>query len=280
MGFDVSRPTCAAEPLEHRKLMAMVFATAPGVVHAWGTLNVPNTVTIALTPDGTGLVATVTAQTSAGPVVTTRTFPKNRVRVLDLRGGNLGDTITVDQTNGAIHSPARVTAFGGDNVVTTGDELDVIVTGNGNDSITSGDGGGVIMANAGNDTIFAGSGNDRINGGMGNDYINAGDGNNRVAGGQGYDTLIGGSGKDLLAGNAGLDSLDGGGGNDVLIDGRSKDTLIGGDGVDLFWTLNIKKANPVNDYTPGVDRVRIIRPTSSSGNSIFDDLLNNIFWPL
>src|SRR4051812_29805838 len=110
MGCEMSRPTCAAEPLERRRLMAVVFATAPGVVHAWGTPNVPNTITVGLAPGGTDVVATVTAQTGAGPVVATRTFPRNRVRVLDIRGGTLGDIITVDQTNGSFTAPARVNA--------------------------------------------------------------------------------------------------------------------------------------------------------------------------
>src|SRR6476661_8666956 len=143
MGRDASRPTCAAEPLERRRLMAAVFATAPGIVHAYGTFVVPNTITIALTPDGVSLVATVTAQTTIGPIVATRTFPAARVRALDIRGGAFDDTITVDQTNGSINKPSRVVAGQGNNVVTTGGGLDIIVTGNGNDSITSGDGGGL-----------------------------------------------------------------------------------------------------------------------------------------
>jgi hypothetical protein len=107
------------------------------------------------------------------------------IRVLG-NGGN--DTITIDETNGAL--PAAQ-LFGG----------------------------------AGNDTLTGGSGNDRLSGDGGNDILSGGGGNDSLLGGFGRDTLIGGAGDDALTGGDGDDFIDGDQGTDVGFLGAGNDVF-------------------------------------------------------
>lgn len=267
-----------SEPLECRRLFAGVFLT-PAVMHVWGAPLVPNTIVVGLTPDQLSVTATLTAQLAGGPLVTTRTFgPARRIRLLDIRGGFAADSITIDQTNGSFPIPARIFAGNGSNVVIAGDELDVIGGRKDADFINGGNGRSIIVGGFGADTLIGGNGPDLINAGPGSDSISGGGGNDRIGGGTGADTIDAGDGNDLVAGNAGLDSINAGEGNDTLIDGRSKDTLFSGNGVDTFFVLKLK-ANPINDFAVGTDRLRFIVPVSNGENSFFDDLLDNFFFP-
>lgn len=266
-----------SEPLEPRRLFAAVFLT-PGTLHVWGSPFIQNTMVVGLTPDLVSVTATVTSQTTAGPQVLTRTVgPASRIRFIDLRGGWVDDVITIDQTNGPFRIAARILAGSGINVVTAGDELDIIGGGRNRDRLDGGNGRNILIGGFGDDTLIGGGGTDLINAGPGSDFIDSGDGRDRVSGGSGPDTINSGAGNDLLAGGGGLDSINAGAGNDTLVDGRSKDTLFSGDGIDSFFVLRLR-ANPVNDFTIGTDRLRIIVPQNNSGTTIFDDILDS-FWP-
>ena len=114
-------------------------------------------------------------------------------------GGN--DTISVDETNGAM--PA-VQLFGG----------------------------------AGNDTLIGGSGNDQLFGGAGNDILEGKGGDDLLFGGDGNDTLIGGTGNDQMFGGAGNDLMiwNPGEGTDLMEGGDGIDTaeVNGGNGAEIF----------------------------------------------
>jgi Ca2+-binding RTX toxin-like protein len=115
------------------------------------------------------------------------------------QGGN--DTISLDETNGAL--PAAQ-LFGG----------------------------------AGNDTLIGGSGNDQLFGGAGNDTLEGKGGNDLLFGGDGNDTLIGGTGDDEMFGGAGNDRMiwNPGEGTDLMEGGDGTDTaeVNGGNGAETF----------------------------------------------
>ena len=104
------------------------------------------------------------------------------------QGGD--DTITLDETNGAL--PAAQ-LFGGA----------------GNDVLTGGSGADQLFGGIGNDTLNGGDGNDTLIGGEGDDFINGGKGNDTAFLGNGNDTFIWypGDGSDTVEGQAGTDTL-------------------------------------------------------------------------
>lgn len=112
---------------------------------------------------------------------------------------------------------------------------------------------------AGNDSLRAGRGNDTAAGGFGHDRLFGDAGNDRLAGEAGNDVLQGGPGNDTLWGGQGADLLAGGAGND---------RCVGGTGADVFLFANGTGADRVDDFQPGLDRLRIQSPAVTA----FDDL--------
>jgi Ca2+-binding RTX toxin-like protein len=106
------------------------------------------------------------------------------------------DTITIDESNGAI--PAAL-LFGGD----------------GNDTLTGGSGNDQLFGGAGNDTLLGKGGNDFLFGGDGNDTLTGGAGDDQVFGQGGNDRMIWnpGDGTDLFEGGDGTDTAEVNGGN-------------------------------------------------------------------
>ena len=96
----------------------------------------------------------------------------NNTTDIQVKGQAGDDTITLDQTNGAL--PAAQLSGGA-----------------GNDVLTGGSGADQLFGDAGNDTLIGGKGNDQLFGGAGNDLFiwNPGDGSDVVEGGTGKDTL-------------------------------------------------------------------------------------------
>jgi beta-glucanase (GH16 family) len=78
-----------------------------------------------------------------------------------------------------------------------------------------------------------------------------------VTGTAGDDWLTGGTGADTLTGGAGSDDLQGLGGNDVLRGGTGSDGLTGGAGADIFVFARGDGRDWIEDFQPGVDRVRL-----------------------
>jgi Ca2+-binding RTX toxin-like protein len=116
--------------------------------------------------------------------------------LIQVFGQNGNDTITVNETNGAM--PAA-NLFGG----------------NGNDILTGGSGNDMLFGQAGNDTLLGKGGNDLLFGGDGNDTLTGGTGDDQVFGQAGNDRMIWnpGEGTDLLEGGDGIDTAEVNGGN-------------------------------------------------------------------
>jgi Ca2+-binding RTX toxin-like protein len=112
-------------------------------------------------------------------------------------GLNGNDTITLDQSNGAL--PAAE-----------------LYGGNGNDTLTGGAGGDTLFGGADNDNLRGQGGNDLLFGGAGNDVLTGGDADDQVFGEGGDDRMIWNPGDDtdLFEGGDGTDTaeVNGGGG--------------------------------------------------------------------
>ena len=125
----------------------------------------------------------------------------NNTTQIEIFGQAGNDTITADESNGAL-PPMLV--FAGD----------------GNDKITGGSSNDMLFGQAGNDTINGGGGNDLLFGGDGNDVLTGGAGNDQVFGEAGNDTMIWNPGD-------GTDLFEGGDGNDTAL-------VNGGNGAETF----------------------------------------------
>jgi Ca2+-binding RTX toxin-like protein len=105
------------------------------------------------------------------------------------------DTITIDESNGAI--PAAL-LFGGDG-------NDTLTGGSGNDQLFGGAGNDILLGKGGNDLLFGGDGNDTLTGGAGDDQVFGQGGNDRMIWnpGDGTDLFEGGDGTDTAEVNGG-----------------------------------------------------------------------------
>lgn len=174
------------QPLESRRLLSSVILAPDGAL----TVSAGGNIRIGLSADAASVELYVNSDAA-------QTFAVGDVKSVAIRGGNRGDTITVDETNGVL----------GVGLVISG--------GNGRDTIYGG---------SGNDIIYGGNGRDMLYGGAGNDYLSGGNGRDLIYGGDGNDSLYGGNGKDVLLGGAGDDLLNGGRGKNLLDPGESSPT--------------------------------------------------------
>jgi Ca2+-binding RTX toxin-like protein len=201
-------PSSVIEPLEPRQLFA-------GIIFHDHLLRVigdyyPNVETVGLAPGGQSVVATLTFTDKKGPETFTKTVALSAgIHLVSLVGGNGGDAITVDQTNGSFPIKCIMFGGGGNDTITGGDEPDYITGCSGNDLLNGGDGNDTIYGNGGNDTIYGGPGNDWLNGGLGHDLLSGDDGNDTLADAYGPDTMYGGAGDNLFIGSViGRDKTD------------------------------------------------------------------------
>ncbi len=150
-----------------------------------------------------------------------------------------------------------IAGSGQDDVLTLGNNADLVLLGAGDDLISAGKGNDTVYGGAGDDTvyaergkdiIYADAGDDVVYGGRQDDIIYGGDGADTLAGGKERDVLYGDAGDDLLKGGKNNDTLIGGVGDDTLIGGIGLDTLTGGDGADTFVFTFLKNIDTLTDF--------------------------------
>ena len=123
--------------------------------------------------------------------------------LIQVFGQGNNDTITLNQTNGAL---PKANLFGGA----------------GNDTLTGGAGGDMLFGQSNNDTLIGVGGFDLLFGGSENDTLTGGDADDQVFGESGDDTMIWNPGDDT-------DLNEGGAGNDTV-------QVNGGNGAEVFTT--------------------------------------------
>jgi Ca2+-binding RTX toxin-like protein len=170
------------------------FSAGSGVLSVFGD-NLDNTIFVSRDAAGSIFI-------NGGAVSITGDHPTvANTATIQVFGGGGNDTISLDESNGAL--PAAQ-LFGG----------------------------------KGNDTLTGGSGNDLLFGGAGNDILLGKGGNDQLFGGDGDDTLTGGAGDDQMFGQAGNDRMiwNPGDGTDLMEGGDGTDTaeVNGGNGAETF----------------------------------------------
>ena len=193
---------------------------------------------------------------------------------LDIRGTNLADVITVNQTGGGSQIIVH-TNSGPDTVFSAGPYTIVSPTGpnhtnephTGNIAkirihLCGGDDHATVSSGVIPGVIIFGEG--------GNDHINAGKADAIVLGGDGDDDLVGGAGLDLQIGGNGADRIVGGAGDDILIAGYTsydKDA----DGNDAVNERALKAIMSVwNTNNSYVNRVAAVQDTNAPYNLLVD----------
>jgi Ca2+-binding RTX toxin-like protein len=212
----MSSESRSVELLEARRLLSSVELARGGVLRVVGDDNVDDSIVLSLSGDQVSVVL------NGGEA---QLFKQSDVRGIRAHGMSGNDTLTVNESGGALG--VRVFANGGEgnDVFTGGAEADAFHGGAGDDQLNGG---------AGRNVLHGGDGNDGLAGGDDRDVIYAGGGDDDVAGNGGRDFLRGGAGNDTLRGNLGNDLMFGEAGDDVLHGDEDSDVLVGGGGNDLL----------------------------------------------
>jgi Ca2+-binding RTX toxin-like protein len=165
------------------------FSAGTGVLTETGDIQ-DNTIVTSRDAAGTILINGGTVPIQGGTATVANT------NLIQAFGQSGNDTITLDETNGAL---PNASLFGGD----------------GNDVLTGGSGADQVSGDSGNDILLGKGGNDVLFGGDGNDTLTGGTGNDQVFGQAGDDRMIWnpGDGSDLFEGGDGNDTAEVNGGN-------------------------------------------------------------------
>jgi Ca2+-binding RTX toxin-like protein len=176
------------EPLEPRRLFAITATSAGGVLTVLGDGNA-NAITVSRNANG-NLLVNNGAVAIIGSSATVSNILSIRVSGLD---GN--DTLTIDETNGALPKAS-------------------LSGGNGNDTLTGGAGADTLEGGSGHDLLLGKGGNDSLAGGSDNDTLTGGAGTDQALGQSGDDRMIWnpGDGSDLNEGGDGVDTVEVNGG--------------------------------------------------------------------
>jgi RTX calcium-binding nonapeptide repeat (4 copies) len=158
------------------------FSAGTGVLTETGDTQ-DNTIVTSRDAAGTILINGGTVPIQGGTATVANT------NLIQAFGQSGNDTITLDETNGAL---PNASLFGGDG-------NDVLTGGSGADQVSGDSGNDILLGKGGNDVLFGGDGNDTLTGGTGNDQVfgqagddrmiwNPGDGSDLFEGGDGNDT--------------------------------------------------------------------------------------------
>jgi Ca2+-binding RTX toxin-like protein len=178
------------EPLNERIVPTVSATFLPGS-HTLTVFGDAQNNTIVISRDAAGRILL-----NGGPITTFGTPTVANTTTISVFGLGGNDTITLDETNGALPSALL---FGG----------------TGNDTLTGGSGNDLLFGEAGDDVLNGKGGNDLMFGGDGNDVLTGGTGNDQVFGQAGNDRMIWnpGDGMDLNEGGDGIDTVEVNGGN-------------------------------------------------------------------
>ena len=214
--------------------VSSTFNPGNGVLTTTGD-NLDNTITTSRDATGSILINAGAVPIQGGTATVTNTG------LIQAFGQDGNDTISLDETNGALPSAKM---FGG----------------LGNDTVIGGSGADQLLGEAGDDVLNGAGGADAMTGGAGNDAYfvdnisdqtieNPGEGNDTVFSTVDFrlsanvDNLILQGGADLQAyGNSAVNALFGNSGNNILNGGGGADTMTGDAGNDAF-IFNVGEAN-------------------------------------
>ena len=165
------------------------FNPSAGILTTLGD-NLNNNITLSRNAAGTILVNGGAVAVKGGTPTVANT------KKLQLFGQGGDDTLTLDESNGALPS---ANLFGGA----------------GNDTLIGGSGADMLFGQSGNDTLLGKGGSDFLFGGTGNDVLTGGDADDQLFGESGDDRMIWNPGddNDLHEGGAGNDTSEVNGGN-------------------------------------------------------------------
>ena len=211
--------------------VSSTFNPGNGVLTTTGD-NLDNTITTSRDATGSILINAGAVPIQGGTATVTNTG------LIQAFGQDGNDTISLDETNGALPSAKM---FGG----------------LGNDTVIGGSGADQLLGEAGNDILNGAGGADAMTGGAGNDAYfvdnisdqaieNPGEGNDTVFSTVDFrlsaniDNLILQGGADLQAyGNSAVNALFGNAGSNILDGGAGADAMTGGAGNDAYFVDNI-----------------------------------------
>lgn len=145
-----------------------------------------------------------------------------------------------------------------EDVLSTGDDDDLVVAWEGDDSVFLGKGDDVLRGYVAEGDM----GDDSIRGGGGSDWLEDHIGENTIRGDGGEDTI---NGIDHTADRGTGDVLIGGHGNDTII-GDSGDTMSGSDGLDQFEAFVTQDPSApivITDYSDAEDSLSIVMETDT-----------------
>jgi RTX calcium-binding nonapeptide repeat (4 copies) len=139
-------------------------------------------------------------------------FNRADVSAIVVAGGNRGDSLRIDETNGVFADTIPTTLDGG----------------NGNDRLAAGSGVETVLGGNGSDSLFGGAGASTLDGGNGNDTLSGGNGAERLVGGNGNDSIDGHRANDAAFMGNGDDSFvwDPGEGSDAIEGDNGNDTMV------------------------------------------------------
>ncbi|MCE9526782.1 MAG: hypothetical protein K8R36_12095, partial [Planctomycetales bacterium] len=184
---------------------------------------------LALEPLGSRLTPAVSALFSGGVLTVIGDAANNTIEVSRNAAGNLlinGGAVSIKQGNPTVANTKLISIFGGagNDTISLNETNGALPKANlfggvGNDTLTGGSAADQLFGQAGNDTLLGKGGIDLLFGGANNDTLTGGDGDDQVYGEAGDDRLIWNPGDDtdLNEGGQGIDTIEVNGGNGAEI---------------------------------------------------------------
>src|SRR6476646_8154018 len=215
--------------------VSSTFNPGNGVLTTTGD-NLDNTITTSRDATGSILINAGAVPIQGGTATVTNTG------LIQAFGQDGNDTISLDETNGALPSAKMFGGLGNDTVI-GGSGADQLLGEAGDDVLNGAGGADAMTGGAGNDAYFVdnisdqtiehpGEGNDTVFSTV--DFRMSANVDNIILQGGADLQAYGNSGVNALFGNTGSNLIDGEDGNDIVIGGRGDDVALLGAGDDTF----------------------------------------------